>query len=217
MPRVCTICTHPERAAIDQALVGGESAPRIAAKYRVSEDAVTRHRAHIPAHLAKAHDAEQAAEAVDIMAELKRSMARVNLLFDACDRWLRDPENPEQYDVGPRAHDVVVTYTERDGDRLVRKKARLSYLLDQSGVDVDSAETKYADPRMLLLRTSAQLQSNLELIAKLIGQLDDRPVVNVLITPEWQKLRAVIIEALMDEPSARIKVAAALRMADAGQ
>jgi hypothetical protein len=197
MPRVCTICTHPERAAIDQALVGGESAPRIAAKYRVSEDAVTRHRAH--------------------MAELKRSMARVNLLFDACDRWLRDPENPEQYDVGPRAHDVVVTYTERDGDRLVRKKARLSYLLDQSGVDVDSAETKYADPRMLLLRTSAQLQSNLELIAKLIGQLDDRPVVNVLITPEWQKLRAVIIEALMDEPSARIKVAAALRMADAGQ
>jgi hypothetical protein len=70
---------------------------------------------------------------------------------------------------------------------------------------------------MLLLRTSAQLQSNLELIAKLIGQLDDRPVVNVLITPEWQKLRAVIIEALMDEPSARIKVAAALRMADAGQ
>ncbi len=54
MPRACTICQHADKPAIDQALVDGESAPKIAAKYRVSEDAVTRHRAHVPATLAKA-------------------------------------------------------------------------------------------------------------------------------------------------------------------
>lgn len=217
MPRACTICQHPERQAIDAALVGGESAAKIAAKYRVSDDAVTRHRAHIPAKLAQAQEAQETAEAVDLMAELRRSLTRVNLLFDACDRWLRDADDPTRYDIGPRAHDVWVTYTDEDGDRPLRKKARLSALLAQSGVDVESAETKYTDPRLLILRTSAQLQSNLELLAKLIGKLDDRPVVNVLITPEWQRLRLVMLETLAPFPEARTAVAAALRGLDAGE
>jgi hypothetical protein len=215
MPQPCTICIHEQRAAIEQAMVADQPNRAIARQWRVSKDAVARHKEeHLSAKLIKAQEAQEAAEAVDIMAELKRSMARVNLLFDATDRWLRDADDPTQYDIGPRAHDVLVTYTEREEGRAVRKKERLSYLLDRSGVNVESAETKYADPRLLLLRTSAQLQSNLELIAKLIGQLDDRPVVNVLIMPEWQRLRAVIIDALADEPAARVKVAQALRTID---
>jgi hypothetical protein len=217
MPRVCTICSHSERQAIDRALVAGESVSKIAALFRVSADAVARHRAHIPAQLAKAQAAQETADAIDIMAELKRSLGRVNLLFDACDRWLRDADDPTQYDIGPRAHDVLVAYTEQQDGRPMRKKARLSILLDQTGVDVESAETKYTDPRLLLLRTSAQLQSNLELIAKLIGQLDDRPVTNILIAPEWRRLRTVLLEALQPYTDARIAVAEAIRGLDAGE
>lgn len=47
MPRTCTICAHSERPAIDGELVAGRSAPKLAAKYGVSSDALTRHRAHI--------------------------------------------------------------------------------------------------------------------------------------------------------------------------
>ena len=47
MPRTCTICAHTQRPAIDGELVAGLSAPQVAAKYRVSSDALTRHRAHI--------------------------------------------------------------------------------------------------------------------------------------------------------------------------
>ena len=71
MPRVCTICPHPEHEAINQALVAGESAPKIAAKYRVSDDAITRHRAHVPATLAKATEAKETALADDLLAQVK--------------------------------------------------------------------------------------------------------------------------------------------------
>jgi len=80
---------------------------------------------------------------------------------------------------------------------------------------VESAETKYTDPRMLVLRTSAQLQSNLELLAKLIGQLDERPQVNILVLPEWEKIRYTMLQALAPYPEARAAVADALRAIDA--
>jgi hypothetical protein len=219
MGRTCTICTHPRRIEIDRVIVANETPLRdIARQWSVSKDAVTRHRDHIPAELVKAQEAQEVADAIDIMGELKRSLGRVNLLFDACDRWLRDADDPTQYDIGPRAHDVMVTYTVDSGEgRQIRKKERLSYLLDKAGVNLESAETKYTDPRMLLLRTSGQIQSNLELVAKLIGQLDERPVINVLITSEWRKLRTIMLEALAPYPDARVALADAIRRIDAGE
>ena len=72
MPRECTVCAHPERAAIDRALVAGEPAPRIAALRRVSADALLRHRAnHLPKLLAQARDrdTERATAMVEAVAD----------------------------------------------------------------------------------------------------------------------------------------------------
>jgi len=48
-----------------------------------------------------------------------------------------------------------------------------------------------------------EARGNLELLAKLLGELDDRPTVNVLISPEWLELRAVIVGALEPYSKAR--------------
>ena len=48
-----------------------------------------------------------------------------------------------------------------------------------------------------------EARGNLELLAKLLGELDDRPTVNVLISPEWLELRTVIIGALEPYTDAR--------------
>jgi hypothetical protein len=54
MPRVCTICTHPARAAIDDGLVTGQLLRDISGQYGLSKSAVDRHRgSHLPAHLAQ--------------------------------------------------------------------------------------------------------------------------------------------------------------------
>ena len=63
MPRTCTICQHPDRASVDADLVAGISAPKVAAKYRASADAITRHRAHISDKLVEAGRLELLAKA----------------------------------------------------------------------------------------------------------------------------------------------------------
>ncbi len=50
----------------------------------------------------------------------------------------------------------------------------------------------------------------LELLAKLLGELDERPVVNVLISSEWIGIRTAILQALLPYPDARSSVARAL-------
>ena len=62
MPRSCTVCEHPKREGIDRALVGETSNLSVSSLFGVSESAVRRHKAnHLPATLAKAHEAGEAA------------------------------------------------------------------------------------------------------------------------------------------------------------
>jgi hypothetical protein len=73
MARTCTVCTHPDRTAIDLALVNGVSGNAVAAKYRVSEDAVVRHRGnHLPAALVQAQAAEDVAQADGLLSQLQQ-------------------------------------------------------------------------------------------------------------------------------------------------
>jgi hypothetical protein len=177
-----------------------------------------RHRKdHLPALLAKAYEAEQSADADRLKAELERCFERVNLLFDACDRWLRDPTDPTRYDIGPRAYELRVTYEDESGNR---HKATLAELLSragdagETGRGVTMVETKHTDPRELVLKTAARLQPQIELLARLIGELDERPQVNVLVSPEWVAARAVVLEALSPYQEARTAVAGRLLQLD---
>lgn len=71
MPRRCSICTHPEREAIDARYVAGEPARLLAAVYGVSDRALRRHAAtHLPAALVSAQEAADAADADDLLAKV---------------------------------------------------------------------------------------------------------------------------------------------------
>jgi len=61
-----------------------------------------------------------------------------------------------------------------------------------------------------------EARSNLELLAKLLGELDERPVVNVLVSPQWLELRTTIITALDHHPQARESVLRAVEGAGSG-
>jgi hypothetical protein len=62
-----------------------------------------------------------------------------------------------------------------------------------------------------------EARSNLELLAKLLGELDERPAVNVVLSPEWLELRAVVVGALEPHPDARGAVLRALGGAGDGR
>ena len=74
---------------------------------------------------------------------------------------------------------------------------------------------KAGDLRTALAAIS-QVRGNLELLGKLAGELDERPVVNLNVSPEWLELRAVIVGALEPHPAAHSAVLKALESAGDG-
>src|SRR4051812_45843640 len=83
MPRVCTVCTHPDRPAIDMAMVNRRPFRNIAQQFSVSVWAVIRHHDdHLPETLTKAKAAEEVGQAEDLLQQVRalRSKAMALLL-----------------------------------------------------------------------------------------------------------------------------------------
>ena len=90
--------------------------------------------------------------------------------------------------------------------------AEADNLLDQAGdlqrrvlAILDKAEE--AGELRTALSAIREARGNLELLAKLLGELDERPVTNVLVSAEWVMVRTAMMEALGPYLQARIAVA----------
>ena len=87
MSRTCTVCKHPNRGAIDAALVAGGSLRDIAGQYRISKSALARHKgSHIPAALALAQEAHEVAQAHDLLAQVRHLQTRTLAILDRAER-----------------------------------------------------------------------------------------------------------------------------------
>src|SRR5215218_8336870 len=147
MPRTCTVCHHECLEEINRALVEGTAFPVLVAKYRISKDALSRHKAnHLPATLVKAQEAQEVARADDLLDEVRSLQARTLTILDRAER------------VG----------------------------------DLRTA-----------LRAIKEARGNLELLAKLVGQIDERPQVHLHLSQEWLELRATIVGALEGHQEAK--------------
>lgn len=158
MARPCTICTHPQREAIDRALAAGtESNVAIAAKFGVTERSLRRHaETHLPKALVKAQEAREVAQADDLLAQVKRlQIVTMNIL-------------------------------------------RIAY---------DAQDLRTA------LQAVGQARQNLELVGRIVGELEaERVQVAVLVqSPDWQRVRGMILDALAPYPDARLAVVEALK------
>ena len=79
MPRVCTICGHPERSDINEALLRSDSLRNIAERFGTSVTALHRHKTeHLPVHLVKATAAAEILDA-DRLIEHLESLRRETL------------------------------------------------------------------------------------------------------------------------------------------
>ncbi len=87
MPRTCTVCQHPERHAINVALVQRETYCAISREYGPSRDALRRHaREHLPELLAKSHDAVEVAEADSLLSRVEGLYKRTEAILEAAER-----------------------------------------------------------------------------------------------------------------------------------
>lgn len=87
MARTCTVCRHPDRPAIDQALVSHRPFRDIAGRFGVSKSAAVRHHDdHLPDTLAKARAAAEAARADDLLEQVQALRAKSLQLMLSAER-----------------------------------------------------------------------------------------------------------------------------------
>ena len=158
MARRCTVCSHPERDAIDRAIVDGQPIRAIARQFGISKDAVYRHSLrHLPETVRNAHALREAKHADELL-------DRVETLVSEAEGLLTFGKDKEQAKAWS------------DGIRELRKC--------------------------------------LELLARVTGELDERPQINFATLPEWVEIRTVILGALEPHPEIRSKVLHALSPAN---
>jgi len=236
--RPCSICTHEERESIDRDLLKGVSYRRIAARTGAAATSLRRHKhAHLAAAMAAGAQRRERAitetaielaqddargavlHAAGLRAELEQCFLRLRKMFDAADRWLTDPAEPSEYWLGPRSEDVGVVYVEMVGDPPlpVRSREKLSTLLErladagQVGDSLVTVEVRHADIRTLALGIAKRMESSMSLVGKLIGELDERTVVAIQSTPEWPKLRQLLMDVVAAHPETRELIRGRLR------
>jgi hypothetical protein len=70
MPRKCSICIHEQRPEIERSVLAGDSFRTVAQRFRVSRDAVVRHRKHLTLTVAKPLGSKQITQSESLIAQL---------------------------------------------------------------------------------------------------------------------------------------------------
>lgn len=99
--------------------------------------------------------------------------------------------------------------------REVREVAQADTLLEQvQSLQVKTldilAKAEVAGDLKTSLGAIREARGNLELLAKLLGELNERPTINILVSPEWLELRTLILETLEPFPQARLALSSTL-------
>lgn len=132
----CRTCQHPQRTEIDARLARtaetAESISGIARAYDLHPDSLARHhKTHLPKALAvvaaRHAQLEGETKGMDILASLGRAADKAERMLEACDSWLRDPEDPTRYTLVPRSTEVEVVWAEGD----TRRKEKLGRILER--------------------------------------------------------------------------------------
>lgn len=86
MPRRCSVCIHPDRQQIDQAIVSGNSYRTVAQQFAISRDAVVRHRRHLSVAVINPLSSGQISPPETLLAQLEELRSEAQRLKQKAER-----------------------------------------------------------------------------------------------------------------------------------
>lgn len=145
------------------------------------------------------HDQRQAIDAALVAGGAFRGIARQYAVSDDALRRHKQDHIPQALAQAQEAADVA------HADDLLAQVRELQAKTQNILVQAEAA----GDLRTAL-GAIREARGNLELLARLLGELNESRVVNIYQAPEWISLRTVIVGALDAHPEARMAVVQAL-------
>ncbi len=210
---------HPKRLQIEKELGEGLPIKSLVRKYGISQQALNGYkRNRLPERVVKAVERRNITDAQQLFEVILKAVQRMEKLSDACDSFLQDPDDPGEYYMGPRAHDIKVVYLEGEtvetarGEKIVwnRKTAMLQDLLDRiAGVGmrrIVSVSSNDTDPRLLLVKSSDALTKSMETLVNAWKSIDQGRS-SFVGTESWRKVVDVILKATAAHPEIRREIA----------
>lgn len=190
----------------------GLKAVQIATKYGVTEGAISRRLKRLDAAttavaVAPEESRRYVHRSIDAMGELTDSLHHVKKLMAACDEWLTDADDPEKYDIGPRSDEIHVTYYEvltNDQRKKVKKPLSELVRIVEQRFEVDSVESKHADPRELILKTAQEVRATISTASELA-----QTILNIRAMNAFRD--ALLAEIAKVEPDVASRIAEAVR------
>jgi hypothetical protein len=137
MPRVCTVCSHKDRPAIDRRLIDGATNAGIAREYGLNEEPVRQHRLkHLSKAVEKAAERREEARGESLLNHLEALIQRASSIVDAA--------------LSDRKHTAAVSGLRTIGD-LLRTIGELTGQLGHGGTTVNVAVFQANQQQRLML------------------------------------------------------------------
>ena len=206
MANTYRIDSHPKRNAIIKDLINQVPYETIVDNYGLSHGSVQRYASkQLRMHAAKALK-KNLYDGAQLLSRIEDTIVYVQKMYEACDEWLTDPNDPSSYTLDSRAEEIKVIYDEyytddKGDERYKRRTEDLQKLLDKVLSEDDKlimVETKKADPRKLVLDTANTMSKQLELLAKIAGLVKEQSV-NINIDTVNTKIISNIIKVIETE------------------
>lgn len=211
---------HPKRKQIELDMAEGMPIRSMSTKYHISRTALAKYRdERLSTQIIKSVEKRDITNAEELFNVILKTVRRMELISDACDKFLDDPNTPGEYYVGPRAHEVAVVYMEavhaknRQGEPYIKwtkRKANLQDLINSIEEDgekkVVSLQTNDADPRVLLVKSSEALAHQMDTLVQAWRSVDQGKS-SFLGTPAWEQVVKVIQSATNNYPEVRRLIA----------
>lgn len=208
MANTYRVDSHPKKTRIIRDLINQVPYETIANNYGLTFSSVQRYASQkLRLQAAKALK-KGYYDGANLLSRIEDTIVYVQKMYEACDEWLTDPDDPSSYTLDSRADEIKVIYdehyTDTNGEDKYKKKTEdLQTLLDKALTEDDVlilVETKKADPRKLVLDTANTMSKQLELLAKIAGVVQDQ-VTNINIDTVNTAVISSIIQVIESEVS----------------
>lgn len=211
----CSICTHPGMPEINRMITDGIPYREISKQFGQDPASISRHKTKcIPHQMVQVQVSRDLEGGLAVEREVTRLFGRINKLMDACETWLIDPDDKDKYTLEPRGREIDVIYDDHkdlnERGKPTRKRSSLQELIERAeagDITIEKVETKFADPRELIIKSAAEIRAHLDFYAKLHGlyQKERTNAVDEQTKKRWvgDKIDEVMLRFGVDEAGAR--------------
>ncbi len=212
----CKVCKHKDVALINSRINKGDSISSISTTWGISRKTVAKHR-----DICLMPDVHEKQELIKSLTSSDRLQAyedrfhKTNLMVDALDQWMRDPDNPDKYSIDDRANEIDVVYQEYDKENMRMRPGKQKATLQDLICKVEAGGEMYVreltsrrtDPRKLLLDALKEEREMIKLVVEMVQRVKEYDFKNRALSKADTEGGTITFEKQIDTITERVIVA----------